>query len=69
MRIFNFILVLVFFYLVYQIFLRPLFTPSRPYTNTQKDDIHEEPKTDITPEADKKIDMSKVEDADYKELD
>lgn len=63
------ILVFIFFYLIYQILLKPLFLPKNPFqssgNNTIYKDSHVNDKTKIS----KKIDMSKVEDVDYKELD
>ncbi len=67
--LFNFILVLIFFYLIYQLFIRRLFTPSDPYKGKNEDDIHTENHVNEKEDVEKKIDMSKVEDADYKELD
>lgn len=67
--ILNFILVLIFFYLIYQIFLRPLFSQNNSFKSSRNKEVHEEPHVDDTSKTSKKIDMSKVEDADYKEID
>lgn len=63
--LFKLILVIIFIYLIYRIsFLNR--APKDPYTTKQ--DTEPDVKTDPDGSVEKKIDMSKVEDADYKEI-
>ncbi|MFA6617911.1 MAG: hypothetical protein WCT23_02445 [Candidatus Neomarinimicrobiota bacterium] len=63
------ILVAIFFYLIYQIVLKPLLMPKDPFRSSKNTTIHDDPHIDKKTNLNKKIDMSDVEDADYKELD
>ena len=63
---FKFILVLIFIYLVYQLFIYPRITTD---PNAKSENVQDAPKTKHDESVQKKIDMSKVEDADYKEID
>lgn len=63
--LFKLILVIIFIYLIYRIsFLSR--SPKDPFT--KKPDTEPDVKTDPNDSVEKKIDMSKVEDADYKEI-
>lgn len=62
----KFILVIIFIYLIYQLFISPRIT-ANPFSKSE--DVHDTPQSTDEPIVQKKIDMSKVEDADYKEID
>jgi hypothetical protein len=53
--------------LIYELFIHPRIATNNPFTKSE--DVHDTPKTENDETVQKKIDMSKVEDADYKEID
>ncbi len=63
--LFKLILVLIFIYLMYRIAFYNR-KPKDPPTGNN--DVNDDPGTDNKPSVQKKIDMSDVEDADYKEI-
>ncbi len=63
--LFKLILVVIFVYLIYTLFLRRKRT-SDPYS--KQEDVQEPSKPEDETSVQKKIDMSEVEDADYKEI-
>ncbi|MCF7832779.1 MAG: hypothetical protein K9N05_04285 [Candidatus Marinimicrobia bacterium] len=63
--LFKLILVVIFIYLIYTIFLRRK-TNNDPYSNPEEKQSPPNIKKDTSLQ--KKIDMSDVEDADYKEV-
>jgi hypothetical protein len=64
--LFNLILVLIFVYLLYQIFFKPRIKKNNP--TSENDNVHESSKPEDEKSIQKKIDLSDVEDADYKEI-
>ena len=63
--LFKLILVVIFVYLIYTLFLRRKRT-NDPYS--KQDDVQEPSKPEDETSVQKKIDMSDVEDADYKDI-
>ena len=63
--LFKIILVMIFIYLIYQIFLKRKIT-NDPYSNSSETEETPDVKDDVSLQ--KKIDMSKVEDADFKDV-
>ncbi len=63
--LFNLILVVIFVYLVYQLLIKQRINKNNP---TSKNDSVHDPKPEDEKSIQKKIDLSDVEDADYKEI-
>ncbi len=62
--LFKIILIAIFIYLIYQLFFRRI-TPGKPFAGPDEPASTEDPGN---ASLQKKIDMSDVEDADYKEI-
>lgn len=63
--LFKIILVMIFIYLIYEIFFRRKIT-NNPYSNPEEKQDTPDDENDTSVQ--KKIDMSDVEDADYKDV-